>query len=152
AIRALLGKSAAKGAAGDTTLEFWWAALTADSWEAVEEGTVVGALRVTGPFEEVRGKAVAPGVYTLRYGLQPQNGDHLGVSETVEFLRISPAAAVAIAKPTTGTSHPASLSINPAAATEAPLSSYATDSSLQGVVFEAGTLRFGLILIGTIEQ
>lgn len=164
AIAALLGESGVTVASGDTALEFWWAPLTADSWESLEEGTVVGAMRVTGAFEEVRGKTVAPGVYTLRYGLQPQNGDHLGVSETVEFLLVSPAAAdtsaaplsfdemVGIAKQTTGTSHPASLSINPAAATEAVLSSYATDSSLQGVVFEAGTIRFGLILIGTIEQ
>lgn len=164
AIKALLGTSGAKVAAGDAGLEFWWAPLTADSWDSLEEGTVVGALRVTGSFEEVRGKTVAPGVYTLRYGLQPQNGDHLGVSETVEFLLVSPAAAdasaeplsfddmVAIAKQTTGTSHPASLSINPAATTDAVLSSYATGSNLQGVVFEAGTIRFGLVLIGTIEQ
>lgn len=164
AIKGLLGKSGAKVTSDATTLEFWWAPLTAESWDGLDEGAVVGAMRVTGPFEEIRGKTVAPGVYTLRYGLQPQNGDHLGVSETREFLLVSPAAsdtkseplsfdaAVAIAKLTTGTSHPASLSINPAEATEPALTAYAADPDLKGVVFEAGTLHFGLILLGLIEQ
>lgn len=164
AIKGVLGKGGAKVTSGATTLEFWWTPLTADSWESVEEGTIVGVLRVAGSFKEIRGKTVAPGVYTLRYGLQPQNGDHLGVSENREFLVVSPAASdasagplsfddmVAIAKQTTGTSHPASLSINPAVATEPALSSYAVDPGLKGVVFEAGKLRFGLILLGTIEH
>ena len=49
-------------------------------------------MRVSGPYKEIRGKVVAPGVYTLRYGLQPQNGDHLGISTFREFLVVSPAA------------------------------------------------------------
>ncbi len=163
-IRSALGTAGAKVTIGGTTLEFWWAALTADTWDSVDEGAVVGAMRVTGPFKEIRGKTVAPGVYTLRYGLQPQNGDHLGVSDNREFLLVSPAAAdttvaplsvddsVAIAKQTTGTSHPASLSINPAVATDAVLTAYAADPALKGVVFEAGQLRFGLILLGIIEH
>lgn len=164
AVKGALGKGGAKVTSGETTLEFWWAPLTADTWDSVEEGAIVGVMRVTGPFKEIRGKTVAPGVYTLRYGLQPQNGDHLGVSENREFLVVSPAASdasagplsfddmVANAKQTTGTSHPASLSINPAVATEPALTSYAADPGLKGVVFEAGKLRFGLILLGIIEQ
>ena len=49
-------------------------------------------MRVSGTFKEIRGKVVKPGVYTLRYGQQPQNGDHLGISPFREFLLISPAA------------------------------------------------------------
>lgn len=164
AIKNLLGKSGVRVTANGTTLDFWWAALKAESWEALDEGAIVGAMRVAGAFQEIRGKKVAPGVYTLRYGLQPQNGDHLGVSENREFLVVSPAASdaaadplsfddmVAIAKQTTGTSHPASLSINPADASEPALTAYAADPDLKGVVFQAGTLRFGLILLGIIEQ
>ena len=61
-------------------------------WSNVENGTLVGAVRVTGPFKEIRGKVVAPGVYTLRYGQQPQNGDHLGISTFRDFLLLSPAS------------------------------------------------------------
>ncbi len=164
AIRAGLGADSVTVTAGGTMLDFWWADLAEDAWEALPEGTVVGAMRVTGAFKEIRGKVVAPGVYTLRYGLQPQNGDHLGLAENREFLLVSPAAsdtsdapldfdaAVAIARLTTGTSHPASLSLNPPVATDAPLTAYTADPDLHGMVFAAGKLRFGLILLGIIEH
>jgi hypothetical protein len=175
-VKSELQKTGFKIVAGDATLEFWWVAALkmsaeGEGWENVESGTLAGALRVTGNFKEIRGKPVKPGVYTLRYGLQPQNGDHLGISTYREFLLLSPAAAdqdakttgfdgaVALSKQTIGTSHPAALSLDPPVATDAALSSYANDQGHKGVVFEvprsangkaAGTLRFGLILIGLI--
>jgi hypothetical protein len=132
ALRAELGDAAVKVALPDATLEFWWVKAVGGGWSEMESGTLVGAVRVSGPFKEVRGKPVKAGVYTLRFGLQPQNGDHLGISPNREFLLLSPAAAdtdpavlgfdaaVAIAKLTTGTSHPASLSIDPPEATGGP--------------------------------
>jgi hypothetical protein len=154
----------AKVVMGSTTLELWWGAPKAASWDALPEGTVLGALRVTGAFRDIRGKVVQPGVYTLRYALQPQNGDHLGAAPNREFLLLSPASVdadpnplgfdgtVALAKQTTGTSHPASLSIDPPSSTEPPLTTYTTDPDLKGVVFKAGALTFGLILSGRIEH
>jgi hypothetical protein len=163
-VKASLAPGGARVAVGGATLELWWVALTATTWDALQEGALVGALRVSGPFAEIRGKAVKPGVYTLRYGLQPQNGDHLGAAPNREFLLLCPAASdrdpkpldfdglVAIAKQTTGTSHPGSLSLDPPTATGAPLSSYTTEENdLRGIVFEAGKLRFGLVLQGKIE-
>jgi len=44
------------------------------------EGELLGALRFSGEGHDYRDQTIAPGVYTLRYGLQPVNGDHLGVS------------------------------------------------------------------------
>ena len=177
AITALLQASGIKAIVGGATLDIWWAraiALTADGpgWSNVESGTLAGAMRVTGPYKEIRGKVVAPGVYTLRYGLQPQNGDHLGISTFREFLVVSPAAAdtdpkvlgfdgvVALSKQVIGTSHPAGMSIDPPE--EAPgalLSTYKNDLGHEGIVFEvprslngkpAGTVKFGLIVSGTI--
>ena len=175
-IKGELQKSGFKVTAGDVTLEFWWSnavKMTAEGegWDDVDSGTLVGAVRITGNFKEIRGKPVKAGVYTLRYGLQPQNGDHLGISTFREFLLLSPAAvdqdpkttgfdgAVALSKQTIGTSHPAALSLDPPVASEAPLSTYTNDQGHKGVVFDvprsingkpAGTLRFGLILIGLI--
>ncbi len=157
------------------TLEFWWVAAlpveggAALAWGQVAEGALVGVVRVAGPFKEIRGKTVNPGVYTLRLGLQPQNGDHLGASPHREYLLLSPAAAdtdpnplgfdgaVALAKQTTGTSHPGALSLDPPVSTAAVLSAYTTEPELQGVTFEVatvakGSLRFGLILVGLIEH
>jgi hypothetical protein len=165
AIRTAIGAvTGARVVMGGTTLELWWGAPSASGWDALEEGTVIGALRVTGAYRDIRGKVVKPGVYTLRYALQPQNGDHLGAAPNREFLLLSPAAVdsdpkplgfdgtVALAKQTTGTSHPASLSIDPPSSTDAPLTTYATDPELKGVVFKAGSLTFGLILSGRIEH
>jgi len=175
AIKAQLQTSGAKVTLGDATIEIWWAggvAVTSagPGWSNVESGTLVGAARVTGAFKEIRGKVVKPGVYTLRYGQQPQNGDHLGISPFREFLLLSPAAVdrdpkvlgfegtVALSKQTIGTSHPASLSLDPPEdAPGAVFSPYKNDSGHDGVVFElkqagkgTGTIKFGLILLGLI--
>ena len=174
-LRTRLAARANTVSAGDAMLDFWFvSALPVDGtgppdWSRVAEGTLVGAVRVTGPFKEIRGKAVKPGVYTLRFGLQPQNGDHLGASPNREYLLLSPAAAdtnpaplgfdgtVAISKQTIGTSHPAALSLDPPVATSAVLSPVTNDFEHQGLVFEVSTsaggpLRFGLILVGVIEH
>jgi hypothetical protein len=171
AIGSLLSANGAKVVVGDATLDIWWVqSIGGDGpgWSGVESGTLVGAVRVTGPFKEIRGKVVAPGVYTLRYGQQPQNGDHLGISPYRDFLLLSPAAVdtdpkvlgfdgvVALSKQVIGTSHPASLSIDPPEdAPGALLSAYKNDSGHDGVVFEvarkpSGTIKFGLIVSGLI--
>ncbi|MGH9173662.1 MAG: hypothetical protein ACRD1H_04865, partial [Vicinamibacterales bacterium] len=129
-LRAGLSSEAHKVTIGPTTVELWWVnALPVTGggpagWSQVAEGALVGVVRVTGAFKEIRGKTVNPGVYTLRFGLQPQNGDHLGASPFREYLLLSPASAdtdpkplgfdgtVAISKQTIGTSHPAALSLD----------------------------------------
>ncbi len=158
---------AAKVVAGDATLEIWLVQKLETSggpgWSGVESGTLAGAMRVSGTFKEIRGKTVKPGVYTLRYGQQPQNGDHLGISPFREFLLLSPAAidtdpkvlgfdgAVALSKDVIGTAHPASLSLDPPdSAPGAALSAYKNESGHDGVVLQIGELKFGLIVVGLI--
>jgi hypothetical protein len=170
-IRSLL-TPAAKVTAGAATLEVWVVSALpggGTDWSGVAEGAIVGALRVGGTFKEIRGKTVKPGVYTLRFGLQPQNGDHLGASPFREYLLLSPAAVdmdakplgfdgtVALSKQTLGASHPAALSLDPPVATGAPLSIVTNELEHKGVVIEVkaaagGTRRFGLILVGVIEH
>lgn len=151
---------------GPATLDIWLVdKLDANGpgWSGVESGTLVGAVRVTGEFKEIRGKVVKPGVYTLRYGLQPQNGDHLGISTFRDFLLLSPAAidkdpkvlgfdgVVALSKEVIGTAHPASLSLDPPEdAPGAVLSVYKNELGHEGVVLQIGALKFGLIVSGLI--
>ncbi|HEX4915846.1 MAG TPA: hypothetical protein VFV51_17930 [Vicinamibacterales bacterium] len=159
---------AARIVAGPATLEIWLVQQLEKNgdgpgWGSVESGTLVGAMRVSGEFKEIRGKAVKPGVYTLRFGMQPQNGDHLGISTFREFLLISPAAidqdpkvlgfdgVVALSKEVIGTAHPASLSLDPPEdAPGAPLSTYKNEHGHEGVVLRLGSLTFGLIVSGLI--
>ena len=159
---------AAQVALGATTLEIWLVqqlTRSADGpgWSSVDSGTLVGAMRVSGDFKEIRGKVVKPGVYTLRYGLQPQNGDHLGISTYRDFLLLSPAGidqdpkvlgfdgVVALSKEVIGTAHPASLSLDPPeGAPGNVLSTYQNEHGHDGVVLQIGSLKFGLIVSGLI--
>ena len=159
---------AAKVTTGAATLDIWLVpklerSADGPGWTDVESGTLVGAVRVSGEFKEIRGKVVKPGVYTLRYGLQPQNGDHLGISTFRDFVLLSPAAldndpkvlgfdgVVALSKEVIGTAHPASLSIDPPEdAPGAVLSTYKNESGHDGVVFQIGSIKFGLIVAGLI--
>lgn len=171
-VQALMGTPATAVQSGSTTLEFWWvktlgAGETGEGWGGVAEGTLVGAVRVSELYPDIRGRRIKPGLYTLRYALQPMNGDHLGVSPHREFLLVCPAAAdtdpaakgyqgtVDLSKQTTGAAHPAVWSIDPPFTKDAPLSTFRNDAGHEGVVFQVqtsrGILTFGLILIGKIE-
>ena len=166
--RLAAGGSSAK--VGDATLEFWWVkSLEAKSkdWSGVPEGALVGAMRVSSQIKDIRGRNIKPGTYLLRFALQPQNGDHLGVSPYREFMLATQAAedkdpaplghdpAVELAAKTVNITHPAVFSIDPPAATGAPLTVTQNEAGHTAVVFEvpttAGALRFGLILVGHIE-
>lgn len=57
------------------------------------QGQLVGAIRF--PAKTVggdyRGQEIAAGTYTLRYGLQPMDGNHLGTADVRDFLLACPA-------------------------------------------------------------
>ncbi len=169
-VQALLAPGGATATVGANTIEFWWVKsldMKGKDWSAVAEGTLVGAMKVSAPFRDIRGRTMKPGTFLLRYALQPQNGDHLGVSPYREFLLATPAtedkspdalghdAAVDLAKKSINISHPAVLSLDPPVSTGEPLSVTQTDAGHTSVVFEvpasAGSLKFGLILVGLIE-
>lgn len=57
------------------------------------EGELIGAVRFAAEGHDYRDQTIAPGVYTLRYGLQPVNGDHLGVSVNRDYVLLVPAAS-----------------------------------------------------------
>jgi hypothetical protein len=88
---------------------------------ALTEGILLGALRYAGDGQDYRDQTIAPGVYTLRYGLQPQNGAHLGVSAFRDYALLLPSAKDTKVEPiakkpleetsaeAAGTSHPAVL-------------------------------------------
>ena len=176
-LRGLLNDRGVRVSVGDAAIDFWWVkALPAEglspfSWSGVAEGTFVGAAKVTGKYQDIRGRVIRDGVYILRLGIQPQNGDHLGVSPYREFLLIVPAAndtdpkptghegTVELAKVTIKSSHPAIWSLDPPIADAQPLSVVTNESGHQAVIFEIGvtgggkaqTVRFGLIVVGKID-
>jgi hypothetical protein len=95
-------------------------------------GELLGALRFLTEGHDYRDQAIPKGVYTLRYGVQPVNGDHLGVSVFRDYALMVSAAkdkdpATITQKQletrsteTAGTSHPAVFMLVPAPADAKP--------------------------------
>ncbi len=90
-------------AKGDTILEVWFRKeVPAKATEAqVKNGltykevpisTVLAAIRVPKTFTDYRKQEIAAGTYTLRFGVQPDVGDHMGTTPHPEFALLSPAA------------------------------------------------------------
>ena len=56
-------------------------------------GAFLGAVQVSDGAADFKGQKVPAGLYTLRYAVQPDDGDHLDVTETRDFLLLCEAAA-----------------------------------------------------------
>jgi hypothetical protein len=56
------------------------------------DGELIGALRFAAEAHDYRDQPIAKGAYTMRYGLQPVNGDHLGVSTYRDYSLLLPAS------------------------------------------------------------
>jgi hypothetical protein len=62
------------------------------SYRELDESTVLGAIRFAQQTRDYKRQKVAAGVYTLRLGFQPSDGDHMGTAPHKEFCLLSPAA------------------------------------------------------------
>jgi hypothetical protein len=114
-----------------TVCDIWWCkAWPVDSAEAEGDliypfttGQLLGAIRFARRMSDFRDQQIDGGVYTLRYGKQPVDGDHVGTSPTRDFALLVPAAEdKSLAAPdyealversnlASGTTHPALLSL-----------------------------------------
>jgi hypothetical protein len=90
------------------------------TYRQVEQSTVMGAVRFAQEWTDFRKQKIKPGVYTMRLGFQPMDGDHMGTAPYTEFCLLCPAKEDAKAdvlepkalhelseKSTSGGSHPA---------------------------------------------
>lgn len=69
------------------------------TYSEIPEGTLVGAVRFPVRFTDFRKQEIAAGVYTLRFALQPDIGDHTGTSPHPDFCLMCPAKEDASAEP-----------------------------------------------------
>ena len=61
-------------------------------YDRLPESTLIGVLHFTRDSTDYRGQSVPAGFYTLRYALMPNDGDHLGVAPSRDFLLLVPAS------------------------------------------------------------
>jgi hypothetical protein len=95
------------------------------TYRELDESLVVGAIRFDQIFTDFRKQKIKPGVYTLRLGFQPMDGDHMGTAPYQEFCLVSPAKADEkpdlmepkelreLSAKTTGTAHPSVMLLFP---------------------------------------
>lgn len=117
--------------------EFWFNAevplqskpsSTAKALETVKQATLLGAMSVASGHRDYRDDELRTGVYTIRFALQPQDGNHLGTAEFSFFAVLTPAkidnklegigdykSLVKASSRETSTDHPVILSLRPAA-------------------------------------
>ena len=102
--------------------------------DAVKQATLLGVVSVPKAQRDYRDDEIAAGVYTMRFALQPQDGNHLGSSEFLYFAALTPAkldpkpdgitdykSLVKASSKETSTDHPVILSLRPTASDkEAP--------------------------------
>lgn len=94
------------------------------AYPELTESTFIGVLRFPQPGSDYRGQTIAPGYYSLRYELLPDDGNHLGAAPNRDFLlllpiaadadpatALKPADAIDRSRKASGTRHPAPLSL-----------------------------------------
>lgn len=133
------------------------------TWKTIAPGALVGAIKWPAQGMDRRGQQIKPGVYTLRYGMFPLNGDHQGVAPQRDFLVMSPAAMdqttdavgkfedlMNFSRKVSGAAHPAVLSMWLVESGFEPGLSQAGehDWALQAAV---GDAKISLILVGKAE-
>jgi len=144
AIANLLQKKSVQLLAGEKpAFEFWFLseliltqkpASLAKALEAVKPVTLLGVVSVPSTQRDYRDDEIAPGVYTMRLTIQPNDGNHLGTAEFTWFVALVPAKAdtkpdaiadykalVKASSKQTSTDHPVVLSLRPAASAEGEL-------------------------------
>lgn len=142
-ITALLQPQALQVIQGDKpVLELWLAkevalqskpASPAAALDAVKQASVLGAVAVPSARRDYRDDEVPAGVYTMRFALQPQDGNHSGSAEFPYFGVLVPAKLdtkpdgikdykelMKASSKETSTDHPMVLSLRPATSTEGP--------------------------------
>jgi hypothetical protein len=140
------------------------------TYRELQEGTVLGVVQFPKAITDYRKQSIKAGVYTLRLGFQPENGDHMGTAPFNEFCLLVPAADDKKVDPPTGkelqelstkasgTSHPAVLLLFPVPLKDAGGDAKVVDKGEGHWVLtlkldlkvgdEKPSLGFGLTLIG----
>lgn len=134
----------------------------------IAEGSFVGVINFPSSSSDYRGQGIKAGFYTLRFVLIMQDGNHLGVSPSRDFLLASPVAEdkdpavqfkpeelYKLSQNASGTSHPSVWSLVKAGSKEGLPK--VTRNEHEHVILEtripteSGDLPIGLIVVGKTE-
>jgi len=139
-------------------------------YPALHLGQLVGVMKFDGAGSDYRGQSIKPGLYTMRYCLILQDGNHLGAAPILDFVLLVPAGEdskeadatlsteeiVALSRKASGTNHPAVINLAPPpeAADKAALEKDDSDHWVLKVKSQAkpaAALPIGIIVVGRAE-
>lgn len=128
---------------------------------ALSRGGLVGVIRLPVAWSDYMGTRIGPGLYTLRYLVQPVDGAHMGVSLHRDFLLLVPAAddggpeetygfdeLVALSRKATGTNHPAVLALFPVDGAEELPAVVDNELGQPTLAVQVGEVTLGLVVRG----
>jgi len=136
----------------------------------VEMGELIGVIHFKRKAQDFRGQEIEAGTYTVRFALQPEDGNHVGTSDTRDFLvLLKPSDDSAPEKMATGdlfaksaaaagTTHPCMLALLSAADTtgELPSVEHDADRELLSVAFSQKTatkpLTMRMVVVGRAAE
>ena len=135
-------------------------------------GQFVGVFRVgeDAEFSDFREQVLEPGLYTVRYGQQPEDGNHIGTSDLADFLLALPAeedeSAEAmddldelneISAEAAGSSHPAIFALFPVEGSAAGAASLTHDADRDFWILQVSgggeePVAFRMVVVGFAEE
>jgi hypothetical protein len=129
---------------------------------ALEASAFVGVVHFPAPWIDYRETEVPAGTYTMRYWVQPADGDHMGVSQYRDFVMLCPAAddtdpetvyeqepLMALSEKASGKTHPAVIALFPVAEEPAGGAAMTSNDLDQPMLAVKGSDRvYGFVLEG----
>src|SRR5271165_7241431 len=157
------------------TAEFWFARQLKTATKNVPDALYpelanaefVGVVNFPKGMTDYRRQAIPAGMYTLRYQLLPQDGNHMGVSPNPDFLLAIPVASdpdpeqrypykklVALSAKSTGANHPAVIALDSAGDPEGVLkdAQNLTVLTVALTTSAAATEKLGIVVKGAAAQ
>ncbi len=132
------------------------------------ESTMLGIISFPHDATDYRGQPVKPGIYTLRYELIPNDGNHLGVAPNRDFALLVPVSSdpdpnatfkfdelVNLSRKASGTRHPAPLNLPQAGGATGTVAKDDEDRwilSAEVKMVSGESLPFALVVKGTAPQ
>lgn len=90
-----------KGPDGKAIIEFWGRSIPFEGepvsgygirYDTIPHGALLALVRIPSEDSDFREQTIPPGIYTVRYSLHPEDGNHMGVAPSRDFAVLSPAA------------------------------------------------------------
>jgi hypothetical protein len=130
----------------------------------IAQGTLLGVIRFPAKGEDRRGQPINPGLYTLRYSLDPVDGAHQGVAPQRDFALLTPIAddpdptslpgfeaLLQMSRKASASPHPAVLSLETPAGSTFPALVKEGDTPDWVLCVQAGDLKIAIILVGQAQ-